>query len=55
MKFTWKKEFGELEEKAKSQNENGDKKINLKDLSFLANSPKKILRKAGEVAFLSVL
>ena len=36
MKFTWKKEFGELEEKAKSQNENGDKKNEFERFKFLS-------------------
>ena len=42
MKFTWKKGLGELEEKVISQNKNGSKTVNQRDLSPLANSPKKI-------------
>ena len=40
--FTSKKGFGELEGKVKSENKNGNKKMNQKDLSFFAESPKKI-------------
>ena len=36
-----KKGFGELEEKLKSQKKNGNRRMNLKDLSFLPNALKK--------------
>ena len=36
------REFDELKEKPKSQNENGNRKRNQKDLSLFANCPKKI-------------
>ena len=42
MTFTWKKGFGELEEKVNSQNKNGHRKMNQKDLSVFVNFPKKI-------------
>ena len=42
MTFTWKKEHPELEEKVKSQNKNGNKKMNQKHLNIFTNSPKKI-------------
>ena len=42
MTFTWKKGFGELEEKVNSQNRNGHRKMNQKDLSLFVNFPKKI-------------
>ena len=41
-RFTWKKEFRELEEKIKSQNKIGKRKVNQKDVSIFANTPKKI-------------
>ena len=42
MTFIWKKGFGELQEKVKSQNKTRNRKMNQKDLSLFANSPKKI-------------
>ena len=42
MTFIWKKGFGELQEKVKSQNKTRNGKMNQKDLSLFANSPKKI-------------
>ena len=36
-----KEKVGELEKKDKSQNKNKNRKMNQKDLSFFANSPKK--------------
>ena len=37
-----RKGFGELEEKVNSQNKNGHRKMNQKDLSLFVNFPKKI-------------
>ena len=42
MTFTRNTRFTELEKKDKSQNKNENRKMNQKDLSCFANSPKKI-------------
>ena len=58
MTFTWKKGFGELEEKVKSQNKSANRKMNKKDLILFSNSPKKIIMilnwKLQEQTFLGV-
>ena len=42
MTCTLRKGFGELEEKVKFQNKDGNRKMNHKDWSLFASSPKKI-------------
>ena len=41
--FTWNKGFCELEEKVKSQNKNGNKKMNQKDFSLFANKTRMMI------------